>query len=248
MRLIRRLLAEQSGATSLIEMMVVLGILSLILATATETLILGQRQSGSTAIRLDNSAQARVAMEAVGKGLRTTVLPAQLLDASCSTCGADAAFISADKASVTFYGNLNNDNAVGPSRIRYELLDNATKRYGYLVETIWRPIAGANFTYSFCAIGAAGCTPQSTRTLAMGLPRPATSPQIFTYYGNAGQLITGLPLVAGSASLALVDSIDVTMSVRTSSAYKTPATSLVLRVALPNADSYIPAPTTSATP
>jgi len=187
-----------------------------------------------------------VAMEALSKGLRTTVKPAQLLDTSCSTCSTDAAFISADKTTVTFYGNVNNDDGIGPSRVRYRLVDEAVRPYSRVEETIWRPTAGANNTYSFCVINTTSC-PGRTRVLARGLPLSTTSPQIFTYFNNAGGVITGLPLTGTDPKLGQVDSIDITLVVRTSTGYKTPATTLVDRVALPNADGYVP-PDTTATP
>jgi hypothetical protein len=220
-------------------MLVVVGLLSLILALAAQTLILGQRQSGSSQIRLDNAAQARVGMEAMSKAVRTTVLPAQLLDTTCTNC-LSTAVISADATSVTFYGNLNN-NGVGPSRISYQVLQDGTTGKGKLVETLWRPIALPGDQYTFCTPGP-GCSSR-VRTVARGLVWP--SPQVFTYFDNTGTTLATLPLSA--ADLAKVDSIDIKLSAQRSKAYKTPPTTLVLRVALPNADINVQ-PTTTATP
>jgi hypothetical protein len=103
----------------LVEILVVVGMLSLILALAVETLILGQRQSGGSVIRLDNASQVRVGTEGMTKAMRTAVLPAQLLDTTCTNC-LSTAVISADQSSLTFYGNLNN-TGIGPSRISYSV-------------------------------------------------------------------------------------------------------------------------------
>jgi hypothetical protein len=219
--------------------MVVLGILMMVLTIVAQTAILGTRQSGSSQIRLENSAQARVGMEAMSKSIRTTVLPAQLLDTTCTGC-LSSAVISANGTSVTFYGNLNN-TGVGPSRVRYEVVQDGTKPLGNIVETVWNPIDLGGGQYTFCTPGP-GCASRS-RVLSRGLLWP--SPQLFYYYDNAGTELDSFPLSA--SDLAKVDSMDLSVQVRTSKAYGTPATTLLLRVAMPNADINI-RPTATPTP
>jgi type II secretory pathway pseudopilin PulG len=242
MRMLRRLVRGRDAGTSLVEMMVATSILTLVLALAVETLLLGQRQSGGSAIRLDNTAQSRVAMEALSKAIRTTVLPAQLQDTTCTNC-LSTAVISGDATSMTFYGNLNN-TGIGPSRISYQVLQDTTNpKLGVLVEKVWRPISLPNNQYTFCDPALVSCKAQ-TRFIGKGLLWP--SPQIFTYYDNGGNTLAALPLAA--TDLARVDNIDIALKVQVSKAYKTPPTTLYARVALPNADINVPPPTTTPTP
>ncbi|MFZ5851274.1 MAG: hypothetical protein ACOYY2_07765 [Actinomycetota bacterium] len=232
---------------SLVETLVVVVLTSLVLGITLSTLILGQRQSGSSAIRLDNTAQTRVAMEAVAKELRTAVLPSQLQaqGQSCASCAASAVTV-AGATTVSFYANLNNDVALGgsglgPSKVSFTLVQDPATGLGNLVETVQPPIpTGTPGQYTYCAPGP-GCQVR-TRVLGRGLLWP--SPPLFTYYAADGATLTPLPLTAND--LAKINSIDVTLTARTSTAYGTPGTTVVQRVALPNSEVNIvvtPTPT-----
>ena len=218
---IRRRLTGQGGFT-LVEMIVVTVILGVVLAAVQTTLIMTQKTVGQNASRIDQTQQAKLAVDAMSKTLRTAVLPALL---GCQTCDSTA-FIQGTSNSVSFYANINNDsNAIGPSRVSYTVNAN-----GDLVETIQPPDAHAanNFSYTYCTPGP-GCT-VLTRVLARRVP---TSLAVFTYYDANGAVVTP-PLTA--TTLAQVDSIDLVVKVQDTSNGTPPATTFVTRVTLPNAD------------
>ncbi len=149
------------------------------LAAVQTTLIMTQKTVGQNASRLDQTQQAKTAVDAMSKSLRTAVLPALL---GCQTCDSTA-FIQGTSNSVSFYANMNNDsNAIGPSRVSYTVNAN-----GDLVETIQPPNAHAanDFSYTYCTPGP-GCA-VLTRVLARRVP---TSLAIFTYYDANGTVVT----------------------------------------------------------
>lgn len=230
---------------TLVETMIALSLFTVVLALTASLMILGQRQALGTSIRLDNSSQGRVGMEAMSKVLRTAVVPTQLLveGEACVGCGTTM-LTAADSTSITFYANINNDIAgaggVGPSRVTYRVAQDPVRLWGNLIEDTQPPVPGAlPGQYSFCTPGAAGCVVR-TRVIARGLLWP--TPAIFTYYDVADATLAA-PL--SSTDLGRVDSMDVGLMVRTSAAYQTPGTMIVQRVALPN--SAVP-PNPSPTP
>lgn len=213
------------GGFTLVEMIVVTVILGVVLAAVQTTLIMTNKTVGQNATRVDQTQQAKVAVDSMTRTLRTAVLPSQL-NGTCSACNA-AAFIQGTKNSVQFYANINNDsNAIGPSRVSYVVNAN-----GELVETIQPPNAHAanDYNYTYCTPGP-GCF-VSTRVLARGVP---TGLAVFTYYDHAGNVMTASTL--SSTDLAQVDSIDVVVQVKSAPGVTPPATTMVTRVTLPNAD------------
>ena len=88
--MIRPILRRDEGVT-LIEMLVTLTILSGVIAGVTAALNMGLRTLGGNAARQDATAQSKVAVEAMGRSLRTAVLPSQL-KGTCEGCD-NAAFI-----------------------------------------------------------------------------------------------------------------------------------------------------------
>lgn len=249
MRELRRRLAgrdesERDGGYSLIEMMVVVGILSLILAMALGMLITITKLQGQNAARINQSQDGKVAVEAMSKSLRTAVLPKQL-SATCTGCDV-AAFINGNVRSVQFYANLNNDYTAtldpstittnGPSKVSY-----AVDSSGVLTESFRRPDPhrADNFNYQYsCVAGSAGCV-VSSRVIARGV---STTQTLFTYYDRNGGLLT--PPLAGD-DLASVNSVDITLSVQ--SAPNVQASDVVTRVTLPNAG-VLPESTATAKP
>lgn len=210
-----------SGYT-LMEMVVVVGILGIVLAMVQTTLILTQKTVSGSGQRVDQTSQANVAISSLTKVLRTAVLPSQLSATGLSS-GA-AAFIQGTKTSVQFYANINNDaNITGPSQVSY-----AVDAAGTLTEKIQPPDAHAagNFNYTYncttCAV---------TRVLARNV---STTLAMFTYYTKSGATITDATLTA--ADLAAVDSVDVVVQVKSSATSTIQATTLYERVTLPNAD------------
>jgi len=231
----RREAAPGDEGYTLVEMVVVVGILTVVLAAVQGTLIMTNKAVGQNAARLDQSQQARVAIDSMTRNLRTAVLPSQL---NCSSC-ASAAFINGTATSVAFYANINNDaNAIGPSQVTY------TITAGVLHETIQPPDAHAvgvyNYTWTSCSPGP-GCS-KIDRVLARGVLTAAPAAALFTYYDKSGAAITTLPLTA--TDLAKVDSVDVVIQVDSSVSSAINPTTLTQRVTLPNADS-VPQPSSS---
>lgn len=230
LRPLREARERPDAGVTLIEMMVVVGILSLVLAMAMGMLIAITKMTGQNAARIDQSQQGKVAAESMTKTLRTAVLPKLL---SCNTCD-EAAFISGNVRSVQFYGNLNNDDTIvlaptawtnrGPSKIAY-----AVDGEGNLTETIRQPdyhqAKDTEYTYT-CTAGSANCK-VSNRVIARDV---STSRPLFTYYDLSGAVLS--PPLTGD-QLSSVESVDITLSV--SSSKNVAATDVVTRVTLPNA-------------
>jgi prepilin-type N-terminal cleavage/methylation domain-containing protein len=213
---------RESGYT-LMEMVVVVMILGIVLAMVQTTLILTQRTVSGSGARVNQTQQARQAIDAITKVLRTAVLPSQLNGTGASATA--AAFIQGTKTSVQFYANINNDaNIIGPSQVTYNV-----DASGNLTEKIQPPDAHAanNYNYTYTC---------STCTLSRVLARNVSTTQaMFTYYTKTGATITDVTLTA--SDLAAVDSVDVVVMVKASANQTIQATTLYERVTLPNADS-----------
>jgi hypothetical protein len=220
---------------SLAEMIVTIGLTALVGAFTFSLLIQGVRSTGGTAIRQDNAGQARIAIEALSKNLRAAAKLSMFQTTTC-TAGCDpTAVTAATPSSVTFYANVRTDESA-PVRVTYAVVGNT------LVERVQQPVFEAGTPkYSFCAPGAAGCV-VATRTLVRGLVAPTVAEPLFRYYQDDGSGQT-FSTPATETELGNVDSVDILAKVRTSSKWNTPATTVMLRVALPNADYTRPAPT-----
>jgi prepilin-type N-terminal cleavage/methylation domain-containing protein len=219
-------LGDQSGFT-LIEMVVVIGILGSVLAMVQSTSIMAFKDVGTNATRLDQAQQSKTGVESMSKVLRTAVLPSQLLG-SCSLCNL-AAFLQGTTSSVSFYANVNNpNNTIGPSKASYTVDSGAR-----LVEVIQPPNAHAvtDTDYQYCVASASTCTTDKTRVVAYGVTGLAT---LFTYYDKGGAVLTP-PLDA--TELTQVDSIDIVLTIKRTVSVK--GTTLTQRVTLPNADSVV---------
>jgi Tfp pilus assembly protein FimT len=214
---------------SLVEVLVTMALTTLVAGFTFTLLIQGVRSTGSTSVRQDNAGQARVAIEAITKNLRTAIAPSLVQNMSCTAgCAATTALTGAGGGSVTFYANINGV-ASPPSRITYAVTGSS------LVETVQAPVIQSAQQYSFCTPGA-GCALR-TRTLVRGIVPPTVTEPLFTYYPDG---VSPAPLTlsapATATELAAVDSVDVLLKVRTSAKWGTPATTVAMRVALPNAD------------
>ena len=231
--------AGRASGVTLIEVTVVTVLLGIVLAMAQEALILTTRVVGDNAVRLDESQQAKTAIEGMSKVLRTAILPKQL-SGTCTGCDI-AAFLSGDAKSVRFYANVDNDLAVptsgtttfGPRKVSY-VLDTG----GTLTETIQAPDVHAynDYNFTYCTPGP-NCAVR-TRVLARNV---VTTGSLFTYYNKAGAVLP-VPLESSTTYLQAVDSIDIMLTVKP--ATRVDGTSVTTRVMLPNADA---APTPSAT-
>jgi type II secretory pathway pseudopilin PulG len=240
---IRRLLADarerSTAGVTLVEVVVVTAMLTVVLGMAQEALILTTRTVGDNAVRLDQSQQAKTAIEAMSQTLRTAILPKQL-SGTCTGC-ATAAFIAGGATSVQFYANINNDLVVptsgtttfGPRKVSYVLGTDGT-----LTETLQAPDVHAfdNYNFTYCTPGPS--CPVRKRILARNV---VITNALFTYYSKTGATLP-VPLESSTSYLQAVDSIDVLLTVRT--AQRVQGNTVTTRIMLPNADS---APTPSAT-
>lgn len=232
---LKALWKQRDEGVTLIEMLVVVGILGTVLAIVTEGMIVAQRTMTDNASRLDGLSQTNVALESMTRVLRTAILPSQV-QATCSGCDV-AAFIAGDATSVQFYANVDNDGILpasgttdlGPRRVTYSVSND-----GVLTETVQKPNVHAvtDFNFQYCTPGP-GC-PVRTRVLARDVQPGA----LFAYYDRTGAVIAP-PLQSATSKLKAVDSIDLLLRVRPSS--RASAATVTARVTLPNADSLIQA-------
>lgn len=220
----RRVGRGDDGFT-LAEMLTVITLLSLISALAFGALIQAQKTVRGNQNRLDQTQQAKAAMETMSKTIRTAVLPSQIGGSNTDV----AAFLQADWNRVSFYGNLYNEaNANGPSKVSYEL-----KPSGQLLETV-QPASGVNGSgaYTYCTPGP-GCRVY-TRTVARNVVYDSTKP-LFVY--NSVTAPNGMTTPLNSTTLPSVNSIDVQLSVKAGK--EVVASTVVTRVSLPNANAQI---------
>ncbi len=227
--------ADDRGFT-LVELMTSMTVTMLVLGIVTVGLITAQRLMGSNSERLDGVGQAKVAMEAMTKTMRTAVEP-RLLGDPCDTC---LAFIEGDETRMTFKAALstmrpptgNETTRYGPARVTYRLVGRELQETYQLPEPHLPTQA-----YSYCTVGAVACDAK-VRTLA----RDLNPGQIFTYYDSSSTPLP-LPLENSTERLASVDSIDIVLTTQASRAVE--ASTIVSRVSLVNAGSE---PTPSASP
>lgn len=217
----------EAGVT-LVEMTVVLAILAGIVAGITTAIIMGFRTLTENSMRLDATGQSKVAIEAITKTLRTAIIPSQL-KGTCDTCD-NAAFITGNATSVSFYANVDSENWGGaPSKVAYSLAN------GDITETITRPEphAADDYNFGWCENGETTCEVR-TRVVARDVAQAGAA--LFTYYDRAGATLP-VPLDANETRLRSVDSVDLVLKVRLADRVGTATTST--RVTLPNADSLI---------
>lgn len=220
---------DQSGFT-LIEMVVVIGILGAVLAMVQSASIWAFKDVGANATRLDQAQQGKTGIEAMSKVLRTAVLPSKL-SATCGGCDLSA-FLEGTTNRVSFFANVNNpNNTIGPSKASYTV-DPADPK-GTLVEVIQPPDPHAitDTNYQYCVPSAPACTTDRTRVVAYGVTGLTT---LFTYYDELGAVLSP-PLDA--VGLTQVDSVDIVLTVKRSPTVK--GTTLTQRVRLPNADAVV---------
>ncbi len=223
------------AGVTLAEVTVTTLILAMLVTALVMIVSAGQQVTLGLQERMNQSNTATIAMERVTRNLRTAVLQSQLTTTCVVSTCTDSAFLVGTPTSVQFYADVDNPgNTVGPSRVSY------TVTGGVLTETVQRPDSptpDAN-GYHYCTSGSPGCVIRTTE-LATGVQ--AASP-VFSYYSAASPTT---PLVVGSggaltaAQLKVVDSIDVQLDVVQQGGANVGGTSLVQRVALPNADSVV---------
>ena len=221
--------APADAGMTVVELLVVIGLLSVLTVIVFNTAILAARTVDRVSTRLDNSTSGEVAMENITKTLRTAVRPGQL-STVCTGC-TTYAFVAASPTRAVFYANLNNTGA-GPARTTLEVVEGTgtAAGTGQLRVTSEQPVVAADGSYAYCTPGP-GCTP-TQRVVAQGLVWP--SPTVFRYLDLGGAAVPGSP-VAG-ADLAKIASVDVQVQVRTKTGARYTTASLQQRVRLPNAE------------
>jgi type II secretory pathway component PulJ len=216
---------RESGST-LVELSVAMLIFSVLLV-ACATLYLGSLRSASaTQGRLDEINDGRIAISAMGRSLRTAILPSQLYDTASTET---AAFIEATPVSIRFYANIDNPgNSVGPSKVTYAIVD------GELRETVQQPNPPTATSKAFIYCTPGPTCPTRNKVLARGVV--SSGAPIFSYYDQLGTRLTGDSLTA--AQLEIVDSVDVAVTVQKPRVAGGGST-YALRIALPNHDAVV---------
>jgi prepilin-type N-terminal cleavage/methylation domain-containing protein len=225
MRRLRGMRGSDRGFT-LAEMLAVMSILAVISSLAFGALMQSQKTVRGNANRLDQVQQAKAAIETMTKTVRTAVLPSQIGGGNTDL----SAFLSADWNRVSFYANIYNPaNVNGPSKVSYVLSAN-----GDLTESVQAPSGvDASGAYTYCVVGPPSCVVK-TRIVARKVVYSSAKP-LFVYYSVAQPAGMAVPLTA--TTLPDVNSVDISLSVRTGS--QVPASTVVTRVSLPNANARI---------
>jgi hypothetical protein len=226
---------RSDGGVTLVEMSVTVLVLSMLVGALVMMVTASERVSGGVKERMDQTNSATIAMERISRNLRTAVLQSQLTTACILSSCTDSAFLIGSPTSVQFYADVDNPkNTVGPSRITY------TVAGGVLSETVQKPDSPTPDAagYHYCTNGTGGCVVRST-VLANDVQ---TATAVFTYY-TAATPTTAMAMGTGgvltAAQLKTVDSIDVSIKITKAGGANVAGTSLVQRVALPNADSVV---------
>lgn len=263
MTLHRRLAAARRGdaGTTLTELLVTLMITGVLVAAVATMAIGFTRTTGEVTARQNQVDMARVASERMTKLIRTAVRPSQLITcATASACAATDAFITATPTTMTFYANLNNpNNSVGPSRVTYTVATTGPDA-NVLIEKVQvpDPVAPSTSTgYAYCPAETAGASPAckarlKVTRLATGVVVDSTH-TLFAYYSNDASAVTGasvqvgvgVPLTAEEIDKLL--SVEVSTTVRSTSATKPKPTTYIQRVLLPNSQAVL-RPGTETTP
>ena len=233
--------------------MVVVALMTVVLGFVTRGFVGLQNASTAASLRLQNLDEARVLMDATSKDIRTAARlsstlspfdvtlpasgPAALAGWCSSGCVAPGTGIA--NTEVWFYSNLTlaAGNPTPCPDIVHLYIDKTSSPWVLREQSLPADAGGTppNCVYSVAP---------TTRLVGKYVANPTTSP-VFTYYyddasGNpVAFLSTDTPLSA--ANRLLVNAIGIRLSVRQSTNFSVPYTTLVNRVRLPNVD-YNPLP------
>lgn len=230
---------RRDAGTTLTEMLVVMLIMGIVVATTATLTISMNRTIAQNTARQDQIDVARTAVERMSKTTRAAVKPSQIITAGCeATCALVDSFLQGDGLSMKFYGNLNNPgNTVGPSQITYTIGTSGADA-GVLVEKVQVPehYTGSG-SYVYCPAESPGASTDcksrlTTRRLATGV---STSTSVFTYYDANG--VPLIPTASGlsATDLAKVMAIEVRLTVQNASSSRPLPTTYIQRITLPNA-------------
>ena len=225
---LRRLRERPDSGTSIVEIAVSMMVFSILLIACGTLYITSIRSVGSTNARLVETQDAKIAISAMSRSLRTAILPSQLYDTSSST---EAAFILATPNLIQFYANIDNpNNTIGPTKVTYKVAG------GVLTQTAQKPLprVGTSKAFIYCDPNLPTCA-TSTKVLARGVV--TSGAPLFRYYDALGVQLTGATLTA--AQLEVVDAVDVSVTVSQQKTRFSDGTTYVLRIALPNHDAVV---------
>ena len=221
-RAVRRVADDERGIT-LIELLMAMGLLSLVLAAAAGALASYQRTAASSDIRLENLAEAQTIMDVVSRDIRTATRPAQQ--------PSESPFLLAAPNEVKFYANL--ELATGPKQVR--LYVNTTT--GQVIEEAVEPAGASPYTYT-----------GTPKVRIVGRHFANGTEPLLTYLDKDGNALGSATWTSTSASLTAserlsIDSVRINLSIRKSNNLAVDPTTVRTTVRLPNVD-YSPVVTT----
>jgi prepilin-type N-terminal cleavage/methylation domain-containing protein len=200
---------------SLVELLVTMSLLSVVMALITGSAIFLQRSLNATDQRLGDLAQARLAMDASTKWLRSAVTVGRT-----DTTEDTQPFTQASRTSVDFMANVGLSGAPGvPQRVELRVVNGNELR-----EQVWRGVITAGGEWQPSGTS-------RTRIVARGL----TDPALFTFFDAAGTELTP----TGTANMTVVDRarirrVGIAINVQRVPAPNVPQSQLRNRLTLPN--------------
>lgn len=247
---------QDDRGTTLVEMLVAAGLISVVLAIAATALVSGQRSAAQTVARVQTTDAVRVALDEMTRTLRTAVRSGAgaVPDAPAPAYLPTSALQSAGPSEITFFANDRPVSpgaaTIGPTQVTYSVIggalretrvragawDPATKRYGYpgpaTVRTLATGLSAVQPTavFRYLARVDAACVAAGTCGAVPAVPAPSPTPQ------TTFLVPTGSSALLTTADLALVRAISISMKVDTPRS-RTGASAIVhTLVQLPNGD------------
>lgn len=180
---------------SLIEMVVAVGLLSVVLGAAFGAVNVMSHQAGITTDRFTAESEAQTIADRITKDLRTAVAP------SSTT----AAFASAYDADVTFYASLSDPN--GPTKLHaYISLQAGTNVYVFHEDATKADPGGSPGNYSYTIASPVN------RIDGRFLDTSDPTQHLFTYYDSNGNVLP-TPITT-TLGLRSIDSVGINLRVR----------------------------------
>ena len=190
----------REAGQSLVEMIVVVSIFLVVMATITGAFFTVQRTSDEIDNRFENIGEAQKLIAATTRDVRTAT----------PVAAGGSPFLVADKRRMTFYANLN--FAAGsaqtlPNKVDI-LIDSTNPAAPVLKEYIWVPTNASDPAASSPTYNATATT---LRLVGQYVANVASDP-IFRYFDANGVELTAMPLVA--ADQIMVRTVKIALSVR----------------------------------
>lgn len=233
---------DERGVT-LVELVVVVSLLGVILTFVTRGLVSMQNASVGQSLRLQNLDEGRTIMNTISRDLRTaarltpTTSPFDVTAGSVPAAGFGNAPPYTGLNEVWFYANLTLSATPTPCPdVVHLYVDTSANPPVMKEQTLPADAGGAPPTCTYTGS-------YTTRFVGKYLVNSNVLPVFSYYYDNAGTpavfATTSVPLSA--TDRLSVNAVGITLSIRQSTNYSVPATTLVNRVFLPNVD-YNPIP------